>query len=112
MSGGDADKGESANIIAREHGNADISARVVDDPAGTGKVYECSYNANPSEAWDSQLFITSNEPLEAGTKVHVKFRYRATDARSIDTQAHGAPGSYHHWQFIGTLNATTDWQEH
>ena len=112
MSGGDADKGESANIIAREHGNSDISARVVDDPAGTGKVYECNYNANPSEAWDSQLFISSNEPLEAGTKVHVKFRYRATDARSIDTQAHGAPGSYHHWQFIGTLNATTDWQEH
>lgn len=112
MNGGDADNGECANLIAREKGNADISARVVDDPAGTGKVFECNYNADPTDPWDSQFFITSNEPLEAGTKIHVKFRYRATDERNIETQAHAAPGDYHHWQFIGTLNATTEWKEH
>ncbi|MDE6381059.1 MAG: endo-1,4-beta-xylanase, partial [Muribaculaceae bacterium] len=112
MNGGDADNGQSANLIAREKGNDDIPARIVDDPAGTGKVFECTYNDNPTNPWDSQFFITSNEPLEAGTKIHVKFRYRATDERSIETQAHAAPGDYHHYQFIGTLNATTDWKEH
>lgn len=112
ISGGDADNGESPNLIARVPGGSDEPAKVVDDPAGTGKVYESPYNANPAEAWDSQFFITSDEPLQEGTKVHVKFRYRASDPRSIDTQAHGLPGDYHHWQFIGTLNATTEWQEH
>ncbi len=112
ISGGDADQGETDNLLAREPGKADVAARVVDDPAGTGKVFESPYNANPGTEWDSQFFIKSNEPLEEGTKIHVKFRYRTTDARGIDTQAHGAPGSYHHWSFIGTLNATTDWQVH
>lgn len=109
---GDAEDGECENLIAREFGNADIPARVVDDPLGTGKVFECTYNANPSQAWDSQFFIRSKDALPAGTKVHVKFRYRTTDDRNIDTQAHGEPGAYHHWAFIGTLNATPEWKWH
>lgn len=112
ITGGDADNGQSASLIAREKGNPDVPARVVDDPLGTGKVYECNYNANPQDPWDSQFFIRSNEPLAEGTKVHVKFRYRSTDARGIETQAHGEPGSYHHWAFIGTLSPTTEWKEH
>ncbi|MDE5636329.1 MAG: endo-1,4-beta-xylanase, partial [Muribaculaceae bacterium] len=58
------------------------------------------------------LFIASSEPPFEGDKVHVKFRYRCTEKRSIDTQAHGAPGTYHHHEFIGTINATTQWQEY
>ncbi len=112
LSNGDADNGESDNLIARVPGQADFAAKVVDDPAGTGKVFESTFNADPATEWDSQFFIKSNESLPAGTKIHVKFRYRCTETRSIDTQAHGNPGEYHHWAFIGTLNATTDWKEH
>ncbi|MDE6285747.1 MAG: endo-1,4-beta-xylanase, partial [Muribaculaceae bacterium] len=43
---------------------------------------------------------------------HVKFRYRTTDARNVETQAHGNPGEYHHYQFIGTLNCTTEWKDY
>lgn len=112
LANGDAANGESSNIVCRTPDSGDNPAKVVDDPDGTGKVYASSYNSSPTEAWDSQLFITSDTPLEAGTKIHVKFRYKATDARNIETQAHGKPGDYHYWQFIGTLNATTEWQEH
>lgn len=112
ISGGDAEEGECQELISRMPGLDDVPAKVVDDPKGTGKVYVSEYNANPAEAWDSQFFIKSNTVLNAGDKVRVSFRYRCSDARNIDTQAHGAPGSYHHWAFIGTLNATTEWQEH
>lgn len=112
ISGGDGESGECEGLIARYPGLADAPAKVVDDPAGTGKVYVAEYNADPTNAWDSQFFIKSNTVLNEGDRVRVSFRYRCTDARNIDTQAHGEPGSYHHWQFIGTLNATTEWQEH
>ena len=111
---GDAEKGETQNILARTPGSEDTPAKVVDDPtgAGTGKVYMAEIAANPSEAWDSQMFITTDTKLQEGAKVHVKFRYYCTDERNIETQAHGAPGSYHHYAFIGTLNAKPEWQEY
>ncbi len=112
ISGGDAESGESENIISREPGKADISAQVVSDALGTGNVFVAKIGGNPANAWDSQFFIKFNSALKDGDKIHVHFRYRCNDTRSIDTQAHGAPGSYHHWSFIGTLNATPEWQEH
>lgn len=112
ITGGDAADGECANVIARAAGAGDTPAPVVEDSEGTGKVFAASFNANPAEEWDSQLFIASSEPLFEGDKVHVKFRYRCTENRSIETQAHGAPGSYHYHEFIGTINATTQWQDY
>lgn len=109
---GDADAGESENVISREPGAADIQAAVVDDALGTGKVFVSRIGGSPANAWDSQFFIKFNSPLQEGDKIRVSFRYRCDDTRSIDTQAHGAPGSYHHWACIGTLNATPQWQDH
>lgn len=110
--GGDAESGEVENVISREPGRDDIPAPVVDDELGTGKVFKSAYNANPGTPWDSQFFIKSNTVLQEGDKIRISFRYRATDKRDIDTQAHGEPGNYHHWAFIGTLHPTTEWQEH
>ncbi|MDE6342856.1 MAG: endo-1,4-beta-xylanase, partial [Muribaculaceae bacterium] len=77
-----------------------------------GNVYKCDILADPVDPWDCQFFIKSNEPLNAGDKIKMHFWYRADDARNIDTQAHGAPGNYHHWACIGTLEASTQWKEH
>ncbi len=112
LNGGDAESGECENLISREPGQGDKPAPVVSDPLGTGNVFVSQINGNPTEAWDSQFFIKSNTTLNEGDKIHVKFRYRCSDTRNIDTQAHGEPGSYHHWAFIGTLNATPEWQVH
>ncbi|MDE6486063.1 MAG: endo-1,4-beta-xylanase [Muribaculaceae bacterium] len=111
INGGDADNGTTENILSRTPGSGDNAAPVVDDPAGTGKVYVAEIAGNPANDYDSQLFITTSTALKEGDKIHVKFRYRCSDVRSISTQAHGAPGSYLHWQFIGTLNCTTEWKD-
>ncbi|MDE7349991.1 MAG: endo-1,4-beta-xylanase [Muribaculaceae bacterium] len=111
ITGGDAENGECANLIARVKGNADVSAPIVNDPV-RGAVYKCDILADPVDPWDCQFFIKSNEVLNAGDKIKMHFWYRADDTRNIDTQAHGNPGEYHHWSCIGTLNATTEWQEH
>lgn len=111
INGGDADAGTTESILSRTPGSGDNAAAVVDDPAGTGKVYVAEIAGNPTNDYDSQLFITTSTALKEGDKIHVKFRYRCSDERNISTQAHGAPGSYHHWQFIGTLNCTTEWKD-
>lgn len=109
--GGNADDGETNSILSRTPGSGDSPAKVIDDPKGTGKVFVADINGSPTNDYDSQLFITTDTKLKEGDKIHVSFRYRADDTRSVSTQAHGKPGSYHHWQFIGTLNCTPDWKE-
>ncbi len=102
---------ECANLISRVKGNPNVSSPIVSDPV-RGNVYKCDILADPVDAWDCQFFIKSNEALQAGDKISVKFMYRTDDIRNIDTQAHGGPGEYHHWACIGTLNSTPEWQEH
>lgn len=111
ITGGTGDSGQTDNLIARVAGNADVPAPVVNDPE-RGDVYKCDILANPVEAWDCQFFIKSNQVLNEGDKVNIKFWYKCSDTRNIDTQAHGEPGAYHHWAFIGTLNASPEWKEH
>lgn len=108
---GDANKGTSPSLIDREPEKGDYEATVCDNPDGEGKVFFCPIVADPEFDWSSQFFIAFNEPLEKGTKLKVSFDYYCSDDRSIPTQAHGAPGAYHHWDFIGSLNAKAEWQK-
>ena len=108
IEGGNANDGESASILAGWNGNA----QPVANPSGEGKVYESPIAADPANPWDSQLFIKFNEPLQAGVKLKVSFDYYCTDSRSIDVQAQGAPGTYHHWTVFGYgLEAKPEWQK-
>lgn len=111
IDGGDAADGETASILSRTSGSGDNPAQVVDDPEGTGKVFVAEIAGSPANDYDSQLFITTSTALQEGDKIHVSFRYRCTDTRTISTQAHGKPGEYHHWQFIGNVAATPEWKE-
>ena len=63
-----------------------------------------------AQAWDSQFWIKLNEYLPTGTKLHVEFDYKASQAAKVTTQAHAAPGAYQHWGMIGDVNFTTEWQ--
>nr|MCR4603167.1 hypothetical protein [Prevotella sp.] len=65
---------------------------------------------NPTQTWDSQFFIKLNETLPEGTKLHVEFDYMADKAAKTSTQSHGEPGAYKHWQMVGDVNFTTEWQ--
>ncbi len=78
--------------------------------------------AGAAEDWDSQFWIVVPRSAEVGEKIHVKFDYKMkTDAidpntgdvfesLTIGTQAHGLPGDYHHWQCIGDVTFTSEWQ--
>lgn len=111
VSNGDAEGDDVESFWAVE-GNGLQNARIVDNPDGAGHVFEVNLPASPVESWDAQFFIKSNTVLNEGDKVRVSFRYKCTDTRNIDTQAHGQPTNYHHWSFIGTLNAAPEWKDH
>ena len=63
-----------------------------------------------SDDYDTQFFIRSNEVLHVGTKFHLEFDYKASAAATIATQAHSEPGNYNHYDCIGYVNFTTEWQ--
>ena len=104
------------SFVAKEYPSADIlPARIV---AGAGennsrgivvKAGDDTENAEPW-AWDSQFWISFNQALPTGTKLHVEFDYAASKAAKGSTQAHGEPGAYQHWAAIGDVNFTTEWQ--
>ena len=107
ITGGVAADGETASIQAGWSG----PAKVVNNPAGEGVVFECPIAADPANPWDSQLFIVFNEGLQAGETYSVSFDYYCSDSRNIDIQAQGNPGAYQHW-FCGVdpLQAKPEWQ--
>lgn len=68
---------------------------------------------NPSEEWDTQFFIyTPNKTWESGEKYTLHMWYKANKAIGTDSQCHGAPGAYMHWQMLSpNPSFTTEWQE-
>lgn len=63
----------------------------------------------PNE-WESQLFVTFPKVTEVGQKFKLEMDVRADAVASINTQAQTAPGAYKHYNFFGTINATTQWK--
>ena len=65
-----------------------------------------------SVAWSNQFWIQSPKGWKAGTKVRIKFRYKADHACSVGTQIHKQrPSDYLHWNAVGDVAFTTEWQE-
>lgn len=62
--------------------------------------------------WQSQLFFTFGTTLEEGDRIKFVMDVRAEQDVSFPTQAHGQPGGYLHWEFVGTINASTEWTQH
>lgn len=83
---------------------------------GRGKCITVLSAAGAAQDWDAQFWIVIPQDVEVGSKVKVSFLYKALwDAGSIEsitctTQAHGAPGDYHHWYCIGDVTFTHEWQ--
>ena len=66
--------------------------------------------AETTSDWDTEFWIYLSEPLPEGSKLHVEFDYRASQATQVHTQANGAPREYHTWEFLGDIHFTTEWQ--
>jgi hypothetical protein len=64
-------------------------------------------------AWDNQFWIQAPRRIKPGEQVKVHFRYKASEAATTNTQIHHQnPSDYMHWQAIGDINFTTEWQEY
>ena len=65
-----------------------------------------------SAAWDSQFFITFDQALEEGDEFEVSMWVKSDYSATISTQTHDAPGSYIHWDAIGTVRFYNEWRKH
>lgn len=64
------------------------------------------------QAWDNQFFIQSPKSWKSGTKVKIKFRYKAEKAATAQTQIHRQnPSWYLFYQGIGDVKFTEEWQD-
>lgn len=77
-------------------------------PAVDKDGYSAAADQN-SFAWANQLFITSPEKIKKGETIRISFDCKADKSAPTDTQAHGRPSAYHHWQAIGEVVFTPEW---
>ncbi len=74
-------------------------------------------NANPSQVWDTQFFVTvpEDEAFEAGTQLQLKMKVKAERAQNnCSGQVHSTPGTYvQNLQFtVPAINFTTGWTDY
>ena len=65
-------------------------------------------------AWDNQFWIQAPNAkvFKVGNQFKIHFRYKASEAATTNTQFHHQnPSDYVHWQAIGDVNFTTEWQD-
>lgn len=64
------------------------------------------------EDWATQFFASTPHKFKQGEKMKVHFFYRADKPATVQTQMHNGPGNYMHYQMLGDLNFTEEWQEY
>ncbi len=115
LTNGDAEGDDVSCFFMTESGDGPKAARIGEAGTGAdgvGHAYVVECGANPVNEWDTQFFIvTPGKTWAAGEEYTVKFKMRASEARTADTQAHNKPGGYMHWSFIGSPSFTTEWTE-
>ena len=63
-------------------------------------------------AWDNQFWIQSPKEWKVGDQLKISFRYKASKAVTVATQAHKQnPSDYLIWHAIGDISFTEEWQE-
>ena len=60
--------------------------------------------------WQTQFFVTGCHQFTPDSKYRLVMWARADKPATIETQVHGAPGSYLYWQAVGNLELTEEWQ--
>lgn len=99
---------EREDLIDSKADDGTITVREeADDPAGV----EVGGEGHNGQGWDNQFFLVANRPLLTDEVTIIKFQYKANKAANSSTQLHGTPGAYKHWNAIGTVSFTEEWQD-
>ncbi len=113
INNGNMESFEESSFVTRYNDintNATITNGVgVNNSRGIAFTSAARPSGDPQD-WDSQFFIFANEVIPEGTKFHLKFRYKASAAATVPTQAHSTPGNYIDYDMLGDLSFTTEWQ--
>ncbi|OYP62069.1 endo-1,4-beta-xylanase [Prevotella sp. P2-180] len=100
------------NFVVREAGKGDVPGNpIAGGPEGKNCIKITSI-ANPTNSWDTQFFIyTPDKAWAGGEKYKISFWYKASEAAGSESQCHGEPGGYKHYQMLPTNPSfTTEWQ--
>ena len=106
--------GDMSNFVVQEAGKGDVAGTpIAGGPDGKNCVVVHA-NANASNEYDTQFFIyTPNKTWSTGDKYKITFYYKASEGIDADTQCHGKPGEYKHWQCLNpNPSFTTQWQKY
>ena len=113
INNGDMEGSEAKNFATKSDQGA-IVYEIVDGVGKDGsRGAKISSKGGYADAWESQFWIVANEAFPEGTKLRVKFDYKADGGcvgTKVDTQAHFGPGEYQHWACAGSPEFTADWQ--
>lgn len=115
VSNGDCEGTDVTSLFSTEKNNGGgPKAATISDKAGyngsRGVVVRSS--SNPTNTWDNQFFVKVGRNLSAGTSYRFSMMFKADKPATISTQAHATPGDYNHWEMIGNLQASTEWQKY
>ena len=101
------------NFVVREPGKGDVPGAPIPGEGPDGKnCIKITSIDNPANSWDTQFFIyTPNKTWAAGEPYKISFWYRASQEAGCETQCHGTPGAYKHWQMLpSNPTFTPEWQ--
>ncbi len=111
-------KGTNVNVHEDgQEGSDPFPAEIVEDPDKPGNHVFIVRGAladteGDAAAWDNQFWIQSPKSWKQGTKIKVKFRYKASIPCKTNTQVHNQnPSNYLHYEAVGDVNFTTEWQD-
>ena len=111
ITNGDAEGSDLTNFVSTHVGGTNGPVDVV---SGAGKdgsnAFVITSAGGGVYSWDTQFFVYANKPLEEGDKIKLAFDYRADVANGAESQAHGTPGGYIHYDAGAAINFTTEWQ--
>lgn len=90
--------------------NAVLSFTAVGGGSGnTGRALKITNESVRTNDWDAQFFLTFSPAVQEGEQYEFSMDVRADANVSFGTQAHVVPYSYKHYDFFGTVSATTSW---
>ena len=106
------EKEQTIKLSVREIGNTEGTLNTTNDgPEGIECINVTSI-ADPTNAWDTQFFITTpDKTWAAGEEYKISFWYKATAEANCETQCQLNPGNYkHHVMLPSNPVFTTEWQ--
>ena len=124
---GDCEGTETTSFVTKEKRGATVPSTIVDEtvvyrlatPPSTVEVdvprtcIQVVSDDLVDAAWDTQFWLVfEDHPIHVGDTYEVSMSVRADKEASAGTQTHTSPGSYIHWEGLGTVTFTPEWTEY